>query len=73
VVIVLYSFKKKILSQLRGIALKENKLFSSYFSVSKSQKCIVRPRIILLFQMACEGLGCVLIEDLSVVCLVEFV
>ena len=50
--------------------MKENKLFSSYFSVSKSHKFIVCPRIILLLQIANEGLGCVLFEDLSVICLV---
>jgi hypothetical protein len=59
-----------MLSQLRGIALKEKKLFSSYFSVSKSQKFIVWARIILLLQIAYESLGCVLFEDLSVICLV---
>ena len=60
------------MSQLRGIAVKENKLLPSYFSVSKSQKFIVWPRIILLLPIAYENLGCVLIDDLSVICLVEF-
>jgi hypothetical protein len=60
----------KIASLLRGIATKENKIFSSYFIVPKSHKFIVCPRIILLLQIANEGLGCVLVEDLSVICLV---
>jgi len=41
-VIVLYSYEKslKFVSQLRVTAVKGNKLFSSYFSVAKSQKFI---------------------------------
>ena len=58
------------MSQLRGFALKGNRLFSSYFSVLKSQKFIVWPRIFLLLQIPYESLGCVLIEELSVLCLV---